>query len=170
MKTPVETPMEEIVKLKLGDLGILGLCAEIEGKCAELYRRFAVIHADRHELASLWLKTANEEENHAEHFKLAIRLRGTGMGGVKTNLSSVTTILEKIGNCLTKIQTARPSPTETLTFAIQLEENLSEYHMDSIVDYADVEMAKPFTAMAKCDRGHVEMLKAALEDHQRLSA
>ena len=154
---------EETVKLPLGDVYVLDYCVNIETKCAELYRFFGELYADIPEISSLWDKTAKEEDNHAEQFKLAVRLKGTGMEGVKSDLSRVMDIVDTLDTYLAKFKESNPTPVQALTFAIQLEEDLSEYHMASIIDFADNEQAKLFTCMADNDNGHVELLQKALK-------
>lgn len=153
---------EEMVKLDLEDMCILDFCVKIETKCEELYRYFAELYADIPEISLLWKKTANEEYNHAEQFKLAIRLRGVGIEGVRVDLSKAANIVEKLDTFLPRFKASNPTPAEALAFAIQLEEKLSEYHMSALVDFADNSLEKLFAAMAKYDKGHLEMLQKAL--------
>ncbi len=114
------------------------------------------------EFALLWRKTAIEEDNHAEQFRLASRLKGIGMERVKVNGAEVVEILKAIDAYLNRMQQSRPSPTEALEFAIHLEEHLSEYHMTTAVAFADPELSRLFTAMMGNDRGHVTMLRDVL--------
>jgi hypothetical protein len=158
------TPNEELVKLSMDEIKVLDLFASIEMKCADLYRQFEVLYADLPEIALLWRKTAAEEDNHAQQFKLASRLKGRGMEGVKVDGVQGTIILRTIETYLNKIQLSYPSPTEALSFAIQLEENLSEYHMSSVVHFINQELSKLFTTMMGNDQGHITMLKNALDN------
>lgn len=152
---------EKRVKLDLDSLSLLELCASIEMKCAELYRFFAVYCADVPGLAALWTKTANEEDNHAEQFRLAVRLRGRGIENIKADLSKIEVIIEKLNTFLPRFKESNPTPKQALTFAIQLEEKLVECHMCTLVDFADNDIAKLFQAMAKNDVEHLEMLRKA---------
>lgn len=158
------TPNEELVKLSMDEIKVLDLFASIEMKCADLYRQFEVLYADLPEIALLWRKTAEEEDNHAQHFKLASRLKGRGMEGVMVDGVQGTIILQTIDTYLNKIQQSHPSPTEALSFAIQLEESLFEYHMSTVVHFIDPELSKLFKAMMGNDRGHVTMLHNALDN------
>lgn len=47
--------------------------------------------------------------------------------------------------------------------AIHLEENLKEFHMSTVVAFANPEMGKLFTEMMNNDQGHVTMLQDALK-------
>jgi rubrerythrin len=154
--------LDKSVKLPVEDLGVLDRCALVEIKCAELYRNFERIHGDVPELAKLWNKTALEEDNHAEQFKFACKLKGTGMVGIKTDRSRISTILQKLETYLDTVKQSNPSPIEALQFAIHLEEVLSEYHMSSVVTFADNELARLFTSMMNNDNAHVNSLQNAL--------
>ena len=156
------THKEELVKLSMNDMRVLDLCTSVEMKCADLYRQLEIIHADFPEIALLWRKTAIEEDNHAAQFKLASRLKGAGMEGVKVNTEKVTFILQSIESYMDKIKNSHPSPTEALSFAIHLEDTLSEFHMSTAVAFNDPELPKLFHAMMGNDIGHVTMLKDTL--------
>jgi rubrerythrin len=154
------------IKLTMENVCLLELCATIEDKCAELYRIFAELYVDIPELASLWTKTANEEDNHAEQFKLAVRLKGQGKVGVKADVSKVTNIVEKIDAFIPIFKNSKPTPIQALKFAIQLEESLAEYHMHNLIIFTDDNLKLLFISMAQNDNCHIEMLRKALHDIQ----
>lgn len=158
------THNEEPVKLSMDEIKVLDLFASIEMKCADLYRQFEVLYADLPELALLWRKTAEEEDNHAQQFKLASRLKGRGMEGVKVDGVQCTIILQTIETYVNTMQQLHPSPAEALSFAIQLEESLFEYHMSTVVHFIDPELSKLFKAMMGNDRAHVTMLHNVLDN------
>ena len=103
---------EELVKLSMNGLKVLDICASIEMKCADLYRQFEMLYVDLPEFASLWRKTAIEEDNHAAQFKLASRLKGVGMEGVTIDIEKVTVILHALEPYMDKLQSTRPLPTD----------------------------------------------------------
>lgn len=160
----MEKQKEDAIKLDFKSLNLLELCADIEIKFAELYRFFAELFIENPEISALWNKTANEEDNHAEQFKLAVRLRGAGMETVKVDPSKITYIIEKLNTFLPKFKESNPTLAQALMFAIQLEEKLSDYHMSILVDFADNDLAKLFKAMANNDIGHIDMLHQALKE------
>ena len=86
------------------------------------------------------------------------------MEGVKVDGEQCTIILQTIETYLNKMQQLHPSPTEALSFAIQLEESLFEYHMSTVVHFIDPELSKLFKAMMGNDRGHVNMLHNVLDN------
>jgi len=159
----MKAQQEQIVKLSLENMALLDICANIETKCAELYRHFSELYVDIPEISALWNKTADEEDNHSEQFKLAVRLRGAGMEGVKADRSRVAILAEQFDSFIPKIKGKPPTPAQALTFAIQLEEKLFEYHMSTLVDFSNSSLEKLFTSMANNDKRHIEMLHEALK-------
>jgi rubrerythrin len=146
----------------MDEMQALDLCAGIEMKCAEIYRKFEMLYADLPEIASLWRKTALEEDNHAEQFKLAYRLRGKGIGEVKVDCEKIEALMQEIESCMDKIESVHPQLTSALRLAIRLEDTLSDFHMLKAVEFKDPELSKLFAAMMDNDRGHVTMLENAL--------
>jgi rubrerythrin len=155
---------DKVIKLNIESLSLLELCANIEMKCAEVYRYFAEFFADVPELSALWRKTANEEDDHAEQFKLAGRLWGAGMQNIKADHLKIQLIIEKLNVLLPSLKKSNPTPKQALMFAIQMEEKLAEYHMSTLIDFADTNVLNLFKTMAKNDVGHIEMLQNALKE------
>ena len=155
--------------LFMDEMQALDLCAGIEMKCAEMYRKFEMLYADLPEIASLWRKTAMEEDNHAEQFKLAYRLRGKGIGEVKVDFEKIEVLIREMDTCMDKMQSTHPHPTNALSFAIHLECALSEFHMLNVVEFKDPELSKLFAAMMNNDREHVTMLENALSKMVKIS-
>jgi len=142
---------------------ILTKCSEVEETVAILYRYFSRLHLGDKEISALFFKTALEEDEHANQFKLAYRLHGAGMKSIRTDQQSVDAILNKLKSLYETVQKKSPSVKEALNIAINVESSLSEYHMNSIVVFEDPSLSKLFTSMRKNDELHVEMLQEALE-------
>ena len=149
-------------KLSHADLRFLDSCRRFELKCGELYHHFERLFAGEEWFSQLWKKTAREEENHAQQFDLALRLKGAGMERVKTDVDKAATDLVKLDAFLDKVLASKPSSQRALELAIRLEEQLAVVHMASIVAFNDPEMKKLFDAMMENDRDHVSALREAL--------
>ena len=160
----MEKQKKDIIKLDFESLGLLELCTNIEIKIAELYRFFAELFIENTKISALWNKTANEEDNHAEQFRLAVRLKGMGMANVKTDHSKIKFIAKNLDAILLKFKESNPKPAEALMFAIQIERKLADCHMSILVDFDDSDLEKLFKAMANNDIGHVDMLQKALKE------
>lgn len=153
--------------LPMEHLRFLGRCAAFELACAELYVYFDRLFLEDPEFSALWRKTAREEENHAQQFDLAVRLKGIGMLSVKTDLSTAFERLQKLEEYVESLMESNPSKEQALDLAIRLEDQLAEMHMASIVDFHDEELKRLFTAMLNNDRGHVVMLRDFLSKMQK---
>lgn len=155
--------MNDTAKLTITDTHILEVCCRIEEALAHLYRYFSELYADQPQMSALWEKTAKEEDNHAEQFRLACRLRGIGIKALKKDISRVNTVLEKIQYVYSGVQKIPPKLEDALKFAIRLEHSLADYHMNTIATFDDKGLALLFTSMMKHDRSHIEMLEKAYE-------
>jgi len=145
---------------------VLEVCRDIELSSAELYKYFAKIFCDHEEMAALWYKTAQEEENHAKQFILAITMRREQLveslvidsGTAESTLNFVRAIYDVV-------RVNKPSMLEALSSAITLEVNLSKFHMTTAVHFVEKTHRQLFAAMLKADKNHIEALR---EFHQRL--
>ena len=154
---------EAVGKLTLNQLHFLDRCAAFEHKCAQLYYYFESLFEGDAELAALWKKTAREEENHAKQFELAVRLQGTGMTEVRTDVSRGMDKLLELEKIVEKIMTVKHSGVEALALAIKLEEQMAKVHMSSIVVFGDRDLKNLFDAMMQSDVQHVSMLEDFLQ-------
>jgi rubrerythrin len=150
--------------LRISNTDILEVCCKIEETCSNLYRFFSKLYADNPQVRALWEKTAIEEDNHAEHFRLACRLKGSGMKSLKTDMYMVTNTLTKMQSVYEGVQNSPPPLKEALRFAIKLEHSLADYHMHALATFDDENLAHLFESMLKNDQGHIQMLENAYED------
>lgn len=141
---------------------ILTKCSEIEESVAIIYRYFSRLYLGDKDISALFFKTALEEDEHSNQFKLACRLHGAGMKSIKTDQQSIDSILNKLKSLYEAVQKKAPSLKEALNIAISIESSLAEYHMNAIVEFEDQHLSKLFTSMRKNDDLHVEMLQEAL--------
>jgi rubrerythrin len=151
--------MTENVRLNLNEVNVLEVCCKVEETFADLYRYFSTIYADNLQACKLWSKTAMEEDAHAEQFRFACRLLGSGMQTLKNNLNEVNTVLTKVQNVFENVQKSPPTFIEALELAITLENALASYHMEAIVTFDDLNLAKLFTSMMNCDKEHIKSLE-----------
>lgn len=148
-------------KLSVTENWVLETCCMMEETCAALYRHFAGLYADNAEISSLWSRTAQDEDGHAEQFRLAYRLHGSGIASLKTDVARAKNLLSKMEAVYKHVQEAPPSLKEAFRFAIKLEYALAEYHMDSIANFSDKGLEKLFVSMRKVDLQHIERLEQA---------
>jgi rubrerythrin len=157
-----EIMAEKPVVTKTDVLRILEICRDIEVCASELYHYFEEIFIDNPEISKLWRKTALEEENHANQFVLAIKLRSQGLvQAVSIDQNTAETILNQFRSLYEAMRQSKPTIADALILAIKLEERLSEYHMSTLALFQEESQKKLFEAMMKNDCGHVDELEKA---------
>jgi rubrerythrin len=148
--------MSEQESLTVTEVSILNTCCEIEETAAQLYWYLATLYEDNVQLREAWEKTAREEEEHAAQFRLASRLRGSGMRVLKADYYKVKNVLAKMQAIYAGVQKSPPSLNDALRFAISLERALAEYHVGALVTFHDKELARLFISMKQNDESHIE--------------
>lgn len=162
--------MANITRLSLKEIHILESCWIVEEKCAHIYRHFAKIFANDPVVAELWNKIAKEEDHHADQFRLAACHLGTGIKDVKVNDRKVKSIIAKLEKIHEEIRTCHPTLAEAFELALYIEKSLAEYHIGSILTFADNELSKLFKKMELQDQGHLKMLQDAVEEIDAIEA
>lgn len=138
-------------------------CALLEEKISQLYYLFAGLYADIPELAALWIKTAEEEENHMRQFELAVRLARSAALSHSIDPGVVGQALDMVTKVTDKVRQSPPSWQGALKLAVDLEEKLARFHMDSAAVYVDDSINNLFKSMMSCDEQHVQSLRNYLE-------
>jgi rubrerythrin len=150
---------------KVEVLIILELCRDIENQSAELYHYFEGIFSDSPIISELWKKTALEEENHSNQFVLAINLRRQGLvQSVSLDQNTAETMLYKVKSLFEEVRRNKPGIADSLRLAIELEEELSEYHLSTMALFQEESHRKLFEAMMKNDHDHVVDLKKTYQN------
>jgi len=146
-------------RLSITENRVLDTCCMMEETCAALYRYFADLFSDNIPVCAMWAQTAQEEDSHAEQFRLAYRLHGVGIESLKTDVARANILLAKMEGVYKKVQENQPCLEEAFKFAIKLEYALAEFHMDSIANFADKSLEQLFKSMRKCDNEHILRLE-----------
>jgi len=138
-------------------------CALLEERVAQLYYLFAELYNDMPDLASLWMKTAVEEENHMRQFELAARLERSTTFSPLVDSAVILNAIDSVTSLISKVRQHPPKWQDSLRFAISLEEKLAQFHVDTAVTYTDATINSLFKAMMTSDEQHVQSLRAYLE-------
>lgn len=146
-------------RLSISENRVLDTCCMMEETCAALYRYFAELFSDNVPVSSLWSQTAQEEDSHAEQFRLAYRLQGSGIESLKTDVARANSLLAKMEDVYKKVQENQPALADAFMFAIKLEYALAEFHMDTIANFADKSLEKLFVSMRNVDQEHIRRLE-----------
>jgi rubrerythrin len=137
-------------------------CAKIEGLCATLYHYYSDLYHELDDVSRLWKKTALEEENHQKQFELASRLRDDVRFELHADLERTYRIQQKLSTLLEHVHQNPPDIMTALTKAIEMEETLSDLHLDSSVSFQDESIKKMFQALREYDQDHVKSLRHCL--------
>jgi rubrerythrin len=155
--------MKKSTMLPLNEIHILEKCCLIEERCAHIYRHFGRQFSEEPDISALWHKVATEEDHHADQFRLATCHLGAKIKDIDFTDKKLKAILSKLDSIHSTIETSRPSLSEAFEIALYIEKSLAEYHIDSILTYADHGLSELFIKMEKNDQGHLELLQNAIE-------
>lgn len=142
---------------------LLEKCWKIELLCKELYDYFAELYCDDMEAVQLWRKTAIEEQNHADQFTLALKLRNSLSCRVNLDPERVDTVISQMRIVLEKVRKSPPSLKDALLSSIKLEKSIDDLHLHCVVAFEDKNCKNMFKAMMASDQGHISSLQAAYD-------
>ena len=142
-------------------------CAEIEDVMAQIYTFFAAAYREVPGMEALFRKTAAEEKNHENQFRLAIRSFSGRVRKLKQTVESTGRHLEIARRILEGVRTGLPTVEEALTRAIHMETIFGNFHMTTAALFDDENCAKMFRALMAADIGHKECLELALQVYRR---
>ncbi|HEY4743967.1 MAG TPA: hypothetical protein VIH45_04860 [Desulfuromonadaceae bacterium] len=142
---------------------LLDICSSIEQKTAELYFFFSELYREMPDLARLWRKTAQEEENHMRQFQMAVRLSKNSTFTAAVSPLHAQQALDMITGLLERLREHPPTWHNALKFAIELEDRLSRFHTATALVFDDSSFNALYQAMMKHDQDHVQALSRYLE-------
>jgi len=144
--------------ITMGEVRVLDFCRDIELMNEELYLYFADLFSENREVTALWVKTANEEANHAKQFELAIRLKNEVLESVSIDAWVVDAASRFVRTLLESAKKSPPSLADAVQLSIKLEERLSRLHLECIAIFSDETYKELFSAMTANDNRHLESL------------
>lgn len=153
--------------ITFNDQALLEKCRTIELLNMDLYNRFAETYHDIPEAEYLWRKTAREEENHAEQFSLALKLKKGLQMHSTIALDTADKLILRLQNIIAGLPTKSLSLLEALEFALKLEQYLVKFHISCVATFTDPSFQKLFNAMMASDQEHVTAIDAY---HKKVSA
>lgn len=142
---------------------LLEKCRDIELLCKELYSFFAELYAGDEDAALLWCKTADEEQNHADQFTLALRLKKDLSCLVNLDHAKVDSVLSQLRTVIKKVRISPPLLQDALLSSIKLEKFISDLHLTCVVVYEDKQSKSMFNAMMASDNEHIASLQNAYD-------
>lgn len=152
--------------MTFSDQKLLEKCREIELLCKELYDYFAVLYAGDVLASQLWSKTSDEEQNHADQFTFALKLKNCTPCLVTIDSNRIDSIITQLQTVLQKVKTTPPTLQEALICSIKMEKHLVDFHLGCVVVFEDLSYKKLFNAMMASDHEHIASLQSALDRYQ----
>ena len=142
-------------------------CREIELLCKELYEYFSVLYAGDEEAVRLWRKTADEEQNHADQFTLALKLKKDLSCQVNIEPEKVESVISQLRSVIEKVRSTPPIFQDALLASIKLEKYIADLHINCVVVYEDKQCKSMFDAMMASDHEHIASLQVAYDKFAR---
>lgn len=149
--------------LSINEQILLEKCREIEIYCRDLYTYFAELYVDDLDIVRLWRKTAMEEQNHADQFTLALKLKKGMNCLVSVDKARVDTIVSQLRTVIDQVKKSPPKLEDALLASIKLEKYVAEFHLSCVVCFENDSFKGMFNAMMSSDQGHVEALQATYD-------
>ena len=147
-----------------GSQDVLEVCQSIKLMCAEIHHYFAEIFKDDRPTLLFWKRTAMEEENNAKEFALIAKLRRQNViNSLRIDLVDAEIALLYLRTHLDRIKENPPSPEEALRTSVKLEEKITPYHLNNIVEFADPSFRKLFAAAVLADQDRIIFLRKAYD-------
>jgi hypothetical protein len=147
-----------------GTQDVLEVCQSIKLMCAEIHHYFAEIFKDDRPTLLFWKRTAMEEENNAKEFALISKLRRQKViHSLRIDLVDAEIALLYLRTHLERMKANPPSPEEALRTSIKLEEKITPYHLNNIVEFADPSFRKLFAAAVLADQDRIIFLRKAYD-------
>jgi hypothetical protein len=147
-----------------GSQDVLEVCQGIKLMCSEIHHYFAEIFKDDRPTLLFWKRTAMEEENNAKEFALIAKLkRQNVINSLRVDLIDAEIALIYLRTLLERLKKDPPSPEEALRTSIKLEEKITPYHLNNIVEFADPSFRKLFSAALLADQDRIIIFRKAYE-------
>jgi rubrerythrin len=140
---------------------LLEICRRIEFTLASLYRYLGELHWGTTDIAAILIKTANEEENHARQFEFALKLPNL-IAHPKVDVYAADGLLKDVLDLDKRVRQTPTLPVDALQAAVEIEERLASYHMNSIGIFHDPKLQQLFDAMMAADKQHAQTITQAL--------
>jgi len=145
------------------DTQILEKCREIELLSKKLYLFFADLYAADADIKTVWTKTADEEQHHADQFTLALKMRKSLNVTLNIDMQKSVFVVGELEKLIKRCEANPPKLVDALSTAIKLENYLADLHLVCVASFEDQSFKNMFSAMMAADQLHIERLQTALD-------
>ena len=140
---------------------------EIEDLAQLIYQEFYKNKRCSEELLHIWQQMAQDEGDHAQGLRLALRLHNTETFlGIRTDCPNPEELKGQLEEMLEKAKTAGFSEYEMLRNAVTLENRFRKFHATYALVFKDPGLFKTFNALARADAEHLEGLNSYITKYK----
>ncbi len=138
----------------------LNTCIAIEKSIGTIYRHFAATIVCDDELKAIWLKMADEEDQHALDIGFAARLPHDGFFTTKKMTQSrVDLMLDSTKKILEKAKKTDVSARVAVNITLKLEQEYLGIHIASALEFENDATRQMFQSMAQGEEEHCRAIK-----------
>lgn len=141
-------------------LNTLEACVKVEECCGEIYRYFASLFRDNAKIAALWREMAEDEDAHADKFRLAVATHGCSPECLADDNHLIAAIIEKLDDLIVKMKNNPPQLRDAFLTAAILEHSIEKYHVATCSLLVNEELKALLSEMAHSDQCHRMMLES----------
>ena len=144
------------------------ICISIEKTIGTIYRQLSeTVPCDR-ELQSIWLKMADEEDQHALDLSFAARLTADDGFLPKPHImTKVERMHQFVNQALVKAKAGEFTAKTAVDLSLKLENEFLAIHIYAAVDFKDESMRRMFAAMVRGDEEHCQAIRNYHANHYR---
>ena len=147
-----------------GTHDVFDLCQKIKFVSAELHHYFAELFKDDRSSLLFWKRTAMEEENNAKEFALIAKLRRQNIvHSLRIDPVEAEVIYIFLQTLIERMKEQPPNPEEALRTAVKVEEKITPFHLNNMVQFSDNSFRKLFSAAILADQERVETFRRAID-------
>jgi rubrerythrin len=139
----------------------LNTCETIEKTIGKIYRQFVASTLCDEELKAIWIKMAEEEDQHATDIGFAARLPHEGTFKVKDlTQSRVDQLLDLTKKVLNKAMTSEISTETAVDLTLKLEKEFLAVHIASSLEFEKANMRQMFQSIVQSEEAHYRDIRS----------
>ncbi len=136
------------------------ICISIEKTIGAIYRQFAGSLTCDNQLKEIWMKMAQDEDQHALDLNFAARLaKDDGFTPKAHIMAKVERMHQFVLESLTKAKAGHFTPKAAVELSLKLENEFLAIHITSSVDFESDSMRRMFAAMVRGDEEHCRAIR-----------
>ena len=139
-------------------LKILDICQEIHIYAEEIYLCLSALHHENRAISRIFGELAVDKCNLSDAFKMASKLKGSGLSEICVSTGTATELLDKMKTLFQWIKKNPVSVIHALRFAIRMEESLEKMHILNVVTFRHEQERELMTANLKKSGSNLHLM------------